>query len=356
MQKEVRVGDIVYDCQALDDDFNKRRLSMSEIGKNRGSKTRTIEIALKKCGIPKRWDARVLKTSEMYKDKATLEYWIGKKKNASQIGRIFGQDASTILWWIRRHRIAYDAKKSGYEWMDHDSAVRAAAKDKRRAQKEADRIATLKFPGRGKGRPVLLKSRLKHSVSGVFSGKKSATPEELMLCSVLEELGFRFRSETPLAFFQNGKYITAHRVDYYLPIGSVNKEHSVIIALDGVWHHKAKPGIEKRDRLLNTVAQHSGIIVARLWNDEIDRKDREKNLRHVAQLLGAVARCKPGLVRFHVDTSDIHSVQVTDRLERTASTIGSPRIQCKIVTKKNLPKIHDTIERGEYIDLTKATA
>jgi len=341
----------------LDDEFNKQGLSMPTIGKNRGAKTRTIEIALKKCGISKRRDARVLKKEEMYKDKATLERLINvNKQNASQIGKDFNQDASTILWWIRKHEIPYDAKKLGYERMIRDKALRAEAKAARKAREEAARVAKLKYPGRGKGRAVSTKARLKHSVSGVFNGKKASTPEELMLCSVLRELGFKFRPETPLAFFQNGKYVTAHRVDCYFPLGSANKSHPVILALDGVWHHKSKTRIEKRDRLLNTVAQHGGIIVARLWNDEIDREDREKNLRHVDQLLGAVARCEPGLVRFHVDSSDIHSVQVTNKLERTASTIGSPRIQFKIITKKNLPKIQDVIGRGEYIDLTKTIA
>lgn len=328
---------------------------MPDIAKKLGIKTRTVEIALKKCEIRKEWDKKILGKEEMYKDKATLERHLAESLNASQIGKIYKQNASTILYWIRKHGIPYDAKKLGYERMVRDAALRAKQKADRKAQKEAARRAALKYPGRGKGREVSVKTRLKHSVSGVFNGKKSETPEELMLRSVLRESGFRFRSETPLAFFQNGKYITAHRVDCYFPAGSLNKEYPVILALDGVWHHKSRPRIEKRDRLLNTVAEHSGIIVARLWNDEIDLEDREKNLRHVALLLGAIARCKPGLVRFHVDSANIHSVQTTGRLERTASMIGVPRLRFKIITKKNLPEIHDMIEQGKYIEPDKAS-
>ncbi|TAL50097.1 DUF559 domain-containing protein [Patescibacteria group bacterium] len=350
MQKEVRVGEILFNCRDLDDDYNKQALSTPKIAGKKGVKPRTIEIALKKCGISKNLSARQLKKGEMYKDKATLERWINvKKKNASQIGKHFGQDASTILYWIRRHNISYDAKKLGYSRMNRNQKLRAKNKQKRRNDKETKRRSRLKYPGRGKNHVVRLKTKLKHSVSGVLSVKQKITPQERKLHEVLRKLHLRFQTEVPIAFFQDGNFAGAFRIDCILEKGKLNAHHAVILALDGVWHHSAHAKNVGRDKLLNTLAERAGFVIVRFWSDQIDLKDTEKTKTHVAQVLGVVAKCSPGLIRCRVKSKTIHSVMLAEGLERKASSFGSPTVKYHKISKKDRPRIFALIDSGKFI-------
>ncbi len=270
---------------------------MPQIAKKLGIKTRTVETVLKKLRIGKNWGERILSSEEGYRDKHVLTELIQQGLNASQIAKRFNVHARTITHWLKKFNIPY-SKALGYSRMNRNPVLRREMKKARAVEAEKARTKKLKYPARGKGHAVSKETKQKLSLTSTFFARKPATPEEKLVAKIIKSMNLTAEREIPLAFFDDDRFCAAYRVDFFFPRGELHEFFPVVLHVDSAWHHIGIQVNKKRDQAFNVYAVKSGMIVLRVWSQEIELGDEAKTLKHLNLLLKKAKTVSPGLLRY----------------------------------------------------------
>ena len=312
---------------------------------------RTIETVLYKLGIKKVWSARALTEKTLFQDKSELQRMLSSGMNASQIGERFGVHARTIIYWLKKRGISYN-KTIGYQTMRRDAIKRAQMKQLRREEKESKRVAAMRFPGRGKGRVMTMAARLKSSISNACNSKKPSNDEKVFAKCVQATL-YAFKPEQPVLFLsEDDKIIAACRADYYLPKGVIHPEYAVIIMFDGVWHHQRQK-VQTRDRIINNVANHCGIIVVRLWSNEATNvTDGKQALNDILSRIPKLKR--PVLIRHKNQIVNERTVKMEGGVACISTCLKAPTGKHEVYSKAKLKSLRKKIDRGDWVKVNEA--
>lgn len=322
---------------------------MPKIARLFAVKTRTIETALQKLGITKEWDKRKITKDTLFQDKTVLEEKLRDGLNAAQIGKEFGVQTATITYWLDKHDIPY-SKEAGYARMDRNQPLRRANKEARKAKKKADKIASQKYPGRGKGKVLSQKSKLKISLSNAVHNLRKPSPEEILATNIMTSNKMTFSQEVPIVFLdERNRFIAAYRVDFFFQKGNLNLHHPVVCSIDGVYFHKQLKNV-KRDHLFNALATRSGLVLARMWDSEVSEVT-SKGTSKVISLLEKCRTVEPALLRYQILKIDKRRAKSHEAKMEMKFFRGAKAIHHKlIVSDDDRKEILDLIDQGHYVD------